>query len=360
MVTTPGRRVEVAPPPRIASYAGLLPTLRNAGLVSESWQDAVSLAVASGQFVADIQTGTNESGAATFKAITTESALTLTGTYEAFLNKVRVVSGERFLPSFDYERWGNVEDHRPIGCQDTSINPPCDGDDKVTTEQPDIVEQYPFWVYADDTCSTWAPDLEERKFRAQANLVRHESNTIADELWTGDVATAQGWPNLSLSQSSTDLGSEAYPFALATLQEVLADCLGDGQAGIIHATRGTVQRWYQSGAIWYERGGAAEFWSANGYLTDVFDNIIVSSGGYDGSDPSGVIDPTVPYAYATGPVLVRLGAVQFIPDTFGQGAPDVTRDNLLVMRAERPVTYELDGCCVYGVGVDLCSDACVS
>jgi hypothetical protein len=27
------------------------------------------------------------------------------------------------------------------------------------------------------------------------------------------------------------------------------------------------------------------------------------------------------------------------------------------MRAERPVTYELDGCCIVGAGADLCDES---
>jgi hypothetical protein len=357
---SPGRRVEVPPPPVIASYSGLLPTLRNAGLVVETWQEAVALAVASGQFVATLNGDT---------VLDVPSARALSGTFESFRSRVTVLNtdGERFLASMDPgdvadargRIGGTLEEHRPIGCGDADINPPCDDTaTKGTTDQADIVTQWPFWVFADDTCSTWAPDMEERKFRALTNLERHQSNVIANELWTGDVAAAQSWPNLSLARSADVVAATVpYKVALAELQQALAECLGDGQSGMIHAPPRLVQAWYSAGGLWYVRDGDADFWTGDGYLVDVFGNVIVASGGYDGSDPDGSVSTTVPFAYATGPVVVRLGAVQFIPDRAAQGAPLLTRDNLLEMRAERPVTYELDGCCIVGAGADLCDES---
>lgn len=372
--------LEVAPPPVIKSYAGLLPTLRAAGLVAQTWQEAVSLAVASGEFVAEWKGN----------VLTPDSALALKGEtvltpdpevnedrevplgVEAFLRGVNVIYGSRFLSSFTFHA-ESQQQHRPIGCGDSAIwVPQCVADPgvaegqvpKTISEQPDIVTQYPIQIQANDQCSTWAPDLEERKFRAITNLERHESNILANELWTGEQATANGWPNLSLSQSATDLtpaSSSPLTYALGTLQENLAEGLGDGQAGIIYATRSTVEAWWAAGALyWLQYDNQASYWGANGYLVDIYNNIIVSSGGFDGSAPDGVITPGVPYAYASGPIVIRLGEMHVFPGDWYGGAPDVTRDNLFTVYAERYAGYEMDGCAVYGIGVDLCNTCCTT
>lgn len=346
---------EVAPPPRIKSFSGFIPTLRNAGLVSESWQDAVALAIWSGQFVAEWKG----------EPLTAEKALSLPDNHEAFDRGVTVLYGERFLPSFWPERWEGGIDHRPMGCGDTSIWAPCDDTTKVTQDQPSITSNQPFQIYADDTCSTWGTPLEERKQRAYENLVRHESNTIGDEFWTGAKGIAAGYSNLSLVNDATDLNSGSgvvspTTLALGALQEALAQGLGDGQAGLIHATRRTVSKWYQLGALWYERNLDLDFWTGDGYLVDEFGNIIVSSGGYDGSEITGENPATAetPWAYATGPVVVRLGGVDYVPADWAGAAPALTRDNDATIFAERAVTYELDPCSVYGVQVSLCVDTC--
>lgn len=357
MSTVTALTTEVAPPPRIASYSGFLPTLRNAGLVAEGWRDAVSLAVASGSFIAEWDGD----------LLTPESALALPDDHEAFDRDVTVHYGERFLPSFWPSRWEGGIDHRPMGCGDASLWAPCDDTTKVTADQPAITGNMPLQVYADDTCSTWAPDLDERKQRAWENLTRHESNKIADEFWTGAKGTAAGYTNLSLVADATDLNAgtgtvSPTTLALAALQEALAQGLGDGQAGLIHATRRTVSKWYQLGALWYERDRDLDFWTGDGYLVDEFGNIIVSSGGYDGSAPDGeaAATTTEPWAYATGPVIVRLGGVDYVPGNWAGMAPDLTSDNLATIFAERAFTYELDPCTIYAIQVSLCDDTCAA
>lgn len=373
MSTVAALTTEVPPPPRIATYSGLVPSLRNAGLLSETWQDAVALAIGSEQFEAVYKPGdsdgmTDASGGerpdVSGRRVTVEEAYELTGTLEAFLDSVTIVQGERFVNSFgEQERWAGGQQHRPIGCSPSRIWSPCEGTEKTYGTQPDIVSQSPFQVYADDQCSTWGYPFAERAQRAVTNLVRHQSNTIADELWTGAQNTLEGGSNLSLSQSAVALtspgDSSPYTFALGALQESLAECLGDGNAGIIWATRNLVQAWFTAGAIWYERAETSnDYWQGDGYLVDVFGNLIISSGGFDGSDPDGLVTSGVPWAYATGPLVLRLGGIDVIPDSYAGMGPTLQTINEATVVAERAFTYELDGCCIFGIAADLCNACC--
>lgn len=347
---------QVASPPVIVSSAGLIPTLRQAGLVAETWQESVSLAVAAGEFTGSIGG----------ERLTPGSALELSGDVDKFAANVDVSYGAWLLDSFEFRAW-SVQEHRPVGCGDAyPWAPQCVAEDqdvtKTVSSQPERVVQYPLQIQASDQCSTWAPNLEERKRRALANLLRKQSNVLGAELWSGAQALANGWPNLSLSQSATQLTGpgESSPstLALAALQENLAEELGDGQAGLIHGTRATIQRWYADGNIWFEKAGTARFSSQTGYLTDIYGNIFVASGGYDGSDPDGIVTAQQPWAYASGPVVVRLGDIEVLGGEWAHQAPALTENNLATVFAERFASYTLDGCAIFGIAVNLCCADC--
>lgn len=287
-----GLTVEVPPPPTVSGWGGLLPTLDELGLVLEYSDNA---------------------------------------------------------PDEDV-RWEGGHDHRPVGCGDVTPWAPCSGDTKTTGDQPEIVQFNPVVLYADDTCGATGVPFDERVERARINLLRKQSNAIANELWTGTMAAAAGWPNLSLSQSAEPLTgpgvSSPLTLALGALQDNLAECLGDGQAGFIHASRATVTEWWRSGALYWEQ--------TNGYMRDAHGNIVIASGGYDGSDPDGIVTSGFPWAYASGPIVVRLAGVQIVPDTPVGAAPALTTSNDITVFAERTASYQLDGCCLFGIAVDLC------
>jgi hypothetical protein len=63
------------------------------------------------------------------------------------------------------------------------------------------------------------------------------------------------------------------------------------------------------------------------------------------------------WAYATGPVIVRLGPVTYdVPDEIKDGIIRPTND--VVIRAERVASVQIDSCCLFAVNIDLCDDSC--
>lgn len=315
-----GVTVEIPAPPKLRGRGGLLDTLRPLGLVREYTDDVP------------------------------ESATQ------------RQRDGEDELPggllaaTRDNIAWMASSQHRPIGCGDVDDWVECsDGSsyvEKVAGEQPENPTQQAWQLVANDACSMFSVTYDERVERARENLIRKQSNKIADELWHGTINAAEGWSNLTLAGSATALTVTATPlsYALGALQEALAECLGDGQAGMIHASRTAVTAWWADGSLYWQE--------QEGVLYDVFGNVIVSSGAYDGADPDGVVSETEPWAYATGPVVARLGPVMVIPDAEQLGASIDRQTNDLTVWAERSVSYQFDPCCVFGIPVDICNTCC--
>lgn len=316
-----GVTIEVPPPPTLRGRGGLVDTLRALGLVREYTDDVPPDATARQRDGLD------------------------------------ALPGDVWAATRDNIAWMAASQHRPIGCGDVQDWVEC-GDSGLYTEkapgdQPDNPTQNAWQVVADDACGLFSVTYDERVERAVENLRRKTSNAIAAELWHGTVATGEGWGNLTLAGSASTVSTQSpLSYALGALQEAMAECLGDGQAGIIHATRTTVTAWWRDGSL---------NWDADlGVLLDAYDNVVIASGGYDGADPDGLITPDVPWAYGTGPVVVRLGPVTVLPDRdmWGWSADRTTND--LTVWAERSVSYQLDPCCVYGIGVDVCNTCCTS
>ena len=247
---------------------------------------------------------------------------------------------------------------RPVGCGDLVDWVDCghggDYTSKATSEQPSTTTQEGWDVVADDACSTFSVRYEERVDRAVTNLVRKQSNSVAAELWRGTLAQEQSWDSLYLAGAAVQVTAPGSPlplsYALGALQEALGGCLGDGQAGIIHASRTTVTAWLRDGTVLWD--------SDRGVLVDVFGNVVVASGAYDGSDPDGVTTDGVPWVYATGPVVVRLGPVRLISPAADWLGSVERQNNDLTVRAERTVNYQFDGCCVFAAAVDICNACC--
>lgn len=341
--------VEVQPARRLHGWDGLLPTLRSLGMVDE-----YAVSGPSADPLGDMD----------------EYGEVRPGLLKRPEN---IVNADQNDPDRDLRRWEGGVTWRPIGYGDLETFTPCMGNTKGTSDQTPNVVQFPITIVADDECSTWGNssepangyNFEERKRRALANLLRFQSNQLADELWTGSAAAAQGWPNLSLSQSATQLlppgSASPLTFALGSLQQFLAETLGDGQTGLIHCTRETATQWWAAGALyWNIEGGAAGGPPGAGAMPnvtyDIYGNAIISSGGYDGSDPNGLVTDTVPWAYASGPIRAMLGGVYFVGE---QEWMDVARDvNLETVRAERSAVTIFDQPSVAGIPVDLCCTSC--
>lgn len=215
-----------------------------------------------------------------------------------------------------------------------------------------VIEVEPWVAWYGDSCST--ATFRSRNFvdRATTAFLAAESALIASELWSGDIANAEGYPNPYFGDGNADVVSGAYPAALALsrLQWELAQSLTG--RGMIHATRDVATAWYEAGGI--RREGAL--------LLDVYDNIIVADSGYPGTGPNGEArTDTTAWAFATDLVQVRRdGQVRLLPGD-GDYAAAMDRDtNLIEWRAERIVAAYWSVCAQVAVEVDLCAVECPS
>lgn len=254
-------------------------------------------------------------------------------------------------------RWENGATWRPLGgCAQADTWAQCSGVLKLVDPTAPLVEVVPFTVYAGFTCSTWALAEEERIAHAEIRLSARESQAIEEEMWKGSLAQANAWPNPFLAGPATTkltagASTSPYPYALGNLQDALAECLGSDLAGVIHAPRSTVTLWQSLHMV--SRG-------TDGRIRDLYGNLIVAGGGYDGSSPSGVIDATgkTAWAYATGPVKVITGPVYITPDDTAEAVDRSTND--ITWRAERTAIAAYDPCCVFGINVDRCATVCAA
>lgn len=197
----------------------------------------------------------------------------------------------------------------------------------------------PFGIYATDVCTTM--QSRDRDGRARRALAACASYQVAGELWTGDLAQANGYDNGWLASPESDVlsaGSGMTPTnALACLEEGLAAC-SCGARGMIHATRQVATLWAADGLIRFEAG----------LLLTFMDSVVVPDAGYTGSGPDGQAAAAgAVWAYATTMVQVRLSEVQVLVDL---GAKDLV--NTGVARAQQIAAVSWDRCCHLAVQVD--------
>lgn len=221
---------------------------------------------------------------------------------------------------------------------------------KTVDESPDILQYRPWAAWVGDSCSTFSFAERDLTGRAQRRLSASLSRIIETELWTGTVAQAAGFPNAYLaSADADDLGSAGLMYALAALQEYLAESVNE--RGMIHATPRTAALWYAGGGL--RREGML--------LLDAFDNIIVPGQGYDGSAPDGTPAPDsgdTQHAYATSMVTVQIDErVMTVPPDLAEAINKST--NHITYRAEQIVAAIWDADCAHAaIEVNLCEPCC--
>lgn len=230
------------------------------------------------------------------------------------------------------------------------ISPGTDGPDTDVDRPPAAIEYRPYIGWVGEECSTLGGAAADLEGRAQRGLAANESRILEKELWSGVAAQAALFPNAYLSQTSNAdyLGSHGLVYALASLQEYLADMLNE--RGMIHATPRTAALWYAAGSIRRE----------GNLLLDPFDNIIVAGQGYDGTGPGGEEVPASgdeQFAYATPIVQVARDTVYTVPTVLSEAI--VVNSNDHRYRAERVLAAFFDVTCALGqVEVNLCSPCC--
>lgn len=219
---------------------------------------------------------------------------------------------------------------------------------------------YPFDVVTEFQHSTMGRTPEEVKDIVLDNARVCAQKAIEFEFWTGSLAKAyeasDDWdvdpnadgpfPNRYLaSESAVDVtptpgtGVRAK-HAVALLEKALGDC-GCGTKGTIHLTR-------EVASVVNRKG-------ENGRMETNLGTTIIAGVGYTGSGPDGSpASGTEVWAYATGPVTVRLGDLEVIPDKPSQAA-DI-RVNTLKYIAQQPAAVTWNSCCHHAVLVDLSLD----
>lgn len=225
--------------------------------------------------------------------------------------------------------------------------------DAVRSDPPalTIVEYQPWEVSASVKCD--APSFTEGELneRGHRQLAKVLTRAVEMELWRGEKSQANAWPNnwLANSASYTDLsagGARPLAYALADLQYGLARAYND--AGVIHASARLVSLWHSAQMIEL---------ADDGRFIDIFGNTILCGPGYDGSDDTGTVDATLTteWAYATGPIGLRIGEVTIINE------PVATVDhttNQVAIHAECFAAAYWDNQAHLAIQVDLCTTAC--
>jgi hypothetical protein len=287
-------------------------------------------------------------------AIVTDNATPEPALYGLLSPAVRVVedSTTHWQGKFDYETLDCVSEVRltsicNMGQSVTAINP---------TGGPAFRTYLPFNVQTEYKCSTFSRTPEEME---QITLDAAEAcvqKAVEREFWGGalakvaaadwDVEADGAYPNRYLASSAAvdvtptpGTGVKAK-YALALLERAIADC-GCGIRGTIHVTRdvaSTLGLKPKSDALMTGLG-----------------NHVVAGAGYSGTGPNGNPAPAgKAWAYATGPVTVRLGTRESVPDEAAQAVD--RKNNTIIYKVDQVAAVTWNSCCHYAVLVDLSLD----
>lgn len=232
------------------------------------------------------------------------------------------------------------------------------------TDGPTDSEHWPFGIVASYECLAQNLPLEERKKIAIEQAEAGSQKAVEHELWTGVITLAAGHGDSYLNNATAiDLTVPAgggspvavdIEHAIARLEQGLGDC-GLGTEGIIHLTR--------EAASLATLGGLLE-WDGDALVTKLGTPVVAGTGYAPNTKNSAfeMVDdvdlqappvepgPRVVWAYATGPVYVHLGPVEFISEQLDWYT------NMVVTQAGRPAAVYWDSCCTLAVqvGLDLC------
>lgn len=259
------------------------------------------------------------------------------------------------------EHWTGGIAFEALTCNvDSRVVSICNTTEAVSSTEANSGSNYylPFYIQTEYTCSTFGFEKADYFGKAVRAMELCQGKAAEHEFWTGDLAqldtsTSNDNPpigNENKYLASSDAvdktptpGTAIKPrHALALLEQALADC-GCGTRGFIHATRGVASVL------------ADDLEEEDDTLVTKLGNYVIAGTGYDGSGPNGAIPTgTKAWMYATGPITAVLGKIATTPDERSEALN--TRNNEVVVTAERPAAVTWDGCCHFGVLVDLSLD----
>lgn len=205
---------------------------------------------------------------------------------------------------------------------------------------------YPFDVETTVEISTMAMSPSEVLSIATKALDIVLQKNIEREFWTGDLAADTGNRNLSQTDyvnmtpsGSTTTGVRAK-HGLAILERALGEAT-IGSAGVIHATR--------------DVASLLDCSNDDGALVTKLGNYVVAGSGYTGTGPQDIAAPAgMAWMYATGPVTVRVGALNLTAEDVSQVVD--SSKNTIKYYVDRPAAVTWSTSKLYAVLVDLSLD----
>lgn len=241
------------------------------------------------------------------------------------------------------ERWQNGFAYAPLNCLGEGPIAARGHDSKDIDDNTAVVEYDPILLWAGDKCSPW-DRTRDYKARARQLLTADRSRQLAQELWTGTIAQAQGFPNNYFARDDNvdvvTAGAAAPDVALACLERGLTTC--SSQRSMIHCTVDVMVAWKEDHLI--ELNG--QVWTTpNG-------TIVVADQGYPGSGPHGQAATSGHvWAYGTDMVYLRFDDMFVIPDLEAE-ALDRSVDTF-EYRAEQLAAATWSGCCHVAAEVNI-------
>lgn len=232
-----------------------------------------------------------------------------------------------------------------LGCAPVHVwNDPCVGADESPGapgdkefDRPDPEAADPITVYAGAVCSTMGWSYAEARAHAEESLELGEQGALEEGFMAGYLAS-----------NATDLTPAEGPLSIAQGVAVLEGCLAENYGGV--------------GTIHVPAGAAAllgccqlvERDPATATLTTLAGNCVVIGAGYSRANlgPGAVpADPGTAWLYATGPLVIRRGPVNTIPDA-NQSVNLRTNDRRVLVERTYVVATT---CSVCAVLVEVCS-----
>jgi hypothetical protein len=215
----------------------------------------------------------------------------------------------------------------------------------------------PLLLWAIDSCSALGFHGRDWIGRARRALAASESFQLAQEMWTGAIATGAGSETPYLADDETLVLEDGDPVelgeALPLLEHAAARC-SHGRRMMLHVPVQVLALMRDQGSNYVERDGAL--------LTTDIGSIVVADAGYPGTGPdatqgSGGADVGNHWLYSSAVVSVRLGAVETFPRTLDDarelGAMVDRSVNNAVAWAQRTALYQLEPCCRFAVQTDV-------
>ncbi|MET7809756.1 cupin [Streptomyces sp. NPDC005395] len=205
--------------------------------------------------------------------------------------------------------------------------------------RPEVEHAAPITVYAGAECSALGFSYDEAREQALASLALGEQHAVE-----------AGFMRTKLSMEAVDLTPPGGPLSIAQGVAVLEGCLAESYGGV--------------GTLHVPAGAAALLGCCNllredpqtGSLRTLAGNCAVIGAGYSylNTGPAGTpADPGTAWLYITGPLVIRRGPVDVVPDRSRASASVNPRNNDRRVLAER--TYLVGTTCkVCAVLVETC------